>query len=289
MRGIILSGGTGSRLWPITTSISKQLLPVFNKPLIYYPIATLMQHGIQEILIITTEDDLHLYKKLLGDGRAFGIELQYLTQSKPEGIAQSITIGSSFINNANFALILGDNFFHGLNPNFVNDYDLSNMGASIFGIEVANPSHYGVAELKSDGSVESIIEKPKHSKSGLAIPGLYFFDKNATEWVLELKKSPRGELEITDLLSMYLKHGNLQLIKLGQETAWFDCGTPSSLNEASNFVRALEDRSASMVACLEQIALTRNWISEREIIQRTKEIGQNEYSEYLKKIISSTP
>jgi len=248
-----------------------------------------MQHGIREILIITTNDDLPLYKKLLGDGKAFGIEFQYLAQSKPEGIAQSIMIGRSFINNANFALILGDNFFHGLNPNFMNDYDLTTMGAKIFGIEVANPSQYGVAELKSDGSVESIIEKPKYSKSGLAIPGLYFFDKNATEWVLGLKKSPRGELEITDLLSMYLNHGNLQLIKLGQETAWFDCGTPSSLNEASNFVRALEDRSASMVACLEQIAFTRNWIGEKDIIQRTKEIGQNEYSQYLKKIISSTP
>lgn len=288
MRGIILSGGTGSRLWPITTSISKQLLPVFNKPLIYYPIATLMQHGIREIMIITTNEDLPLYKKLLGDGRSFGIELRYSTQSKPEGIAQSITIGKSFINNTNFALILGDNFFHGLNPNFVIDFDLIDDGARIFGIEVANPSQYGVAELNPDGSIESIIEKPTHSKSGLAIPGLYFFDRNATEWVLELKRSPRGELEITDLLSMYLNHGNLQLIKLGQETAWFDCGTPNSLNEASNFVRALEDRSASMVACLEQIALTRNWVNEKDIIQRTKEIGQNDYSQYLKKIISSS-
>jgi glucose-1-phosphate thymidylyltransferase len=286
MRGIILSGGTGSRLWPITTSISKQLLPVFNKPLIYYPIATLMQFGIREILIITTKADLPLYEKLLGDGSSFGIKLEFLTQDKPDGIAQSVVIGSSFIHDSNFALMLGDNFFHGLNPSILSDYDLTNVGATIFGIEVTNPSQYGVAELKLDGSVKSIIEKPKNSRSGLAIPGLYFFDKNATEWVLELKKSPRGELEITDLLSIYLKHDNLQLIKLGQEIAWFDCGTPSSLNEVSNFVRALEDRNASMIACLEQIAFLRSWIGEKEITERIKKIGQNEYSDYLRKMVT---
>lgn len=286
MRGIILSGGTGSRLWPITTSISKQLLPVFNKPLIYYPIATLMQFGIREILIITTKADLPLYEKLLGDGRSFGIKLEFLTQDKPDGIAQSVVIGSSFIHDSNFALMLGDNFFHGLNPSILTDHDLTNVGATIFGIEVTNPNLYGVAELKLDGSVEAIIEKPENSRSGLAIPGLYFFDKNATEWVLELKKSPRGELEITDLLSMYLKHGNLQLIKLGQEIAWFDCGTPSSLNEVSNFVRALEDRNALMIACLEQIAFLRSWIGEKEITERIKKIGQNEYSDYLRKMIT---
>ena len=286
MRGIILSGGTGSRLWPITTSISKQLLPVFNKPLIYYPIATLMQFGIREILIITTKADLPLYEKLLGDGSSFGIKLEFLTQDKPDGIAQSVVIGSSFIHDSNFALMLGDNFFHGLNPSVLTDHDLTNVGATIFGIEVTNPSQYGVAELKLDGSVESIIEKPENSRSGLAIPGLYFFDKNATEWVLELKKSPRGELEITDLLSMYLKHDNLQLIKLGQEIAWFDCGTPSSLNEVSNFVRALEDRNASMIACLEQIAFLRSWIGEKEITKRIKKIGQNEYSDYLRKMVT---
>ena len=288
MRGIILSGGTGSRLWPITTSISKQLLPVFNKPLIYYPIATLMQFGIRELLIITTKVDLPLYEKLLGDGSSFGIKLEFLTQDKPDGIAQSVVIGSSFIHDSNFALMLGDNFFHGLNPSIFSDYDLTNVGATIFGIEVTNPSQYGVAELKLDGSVKSIIEKPKNSRSGLAIPGLYFFDKNATEWVLELKKSPRGELEITDLLSMYLKHDNLQLIKLGQEIAWFDCGTPSSLNEVSNFVRALEDRNASMIACLEQIAFLRSWIGEKEITERIKKIGQNEYSDYLRKMVTLT-
>ena len=286
MRGIILSGGTGSRLWPITTSISKQLLPVFNKPLIYYPIATLMQFGIREILIITTKADLPLYEKLLGDGSSFGIKLEFLTQDKPDGIAQSVVIGSSFIHDSNFALMLGDNFFHGLNPSVLTDHDLTNVGATIFGIEVTNPSQYGVAELKLDGSVESIIEKPENSRSGLAIPGLYFFDKNATEWVLELKKSPRGELEITDLLSMYLKHDNLQLIKLGQEIAWFDCGTPSSLNEVSNFVRALEDRNASMIACLEQIAFLRSWIGEKEITKRIKKIGQNEDSDYLRKMVT---
>lgn len=286
MRGIILSGGTGSRLWPITASISKQLLPVFNKPLIYYPIATLMQFGIREILIITTKADLPLYKKLLGNGSSFGIKIEFLTQDKPDGIAQSIIIGSKFVHDTNFALMLGDNFFHGLNPSMLSDHDLTNVGATIFGIEVANPSQYGVAELNLDGSVESIVEKPKTSKSGLAIPGLYFFDRNATEWVLELKKSPRGELEITDLLSAYLKRDNLQLIKLGQEIAWFDCGTPSSLNEASNFVRALEDRNVSMIACLEQIAFLRSWIGEKEITERIKKMGQNEYSDYLRKMIT---
>jgi glucose-1-phosphate thymidylyltransferase len=285
MRGIILSGGTGSRLWPITTSISKQLLPVFNKPLIYYPIATLMQFGIREILIITTKADLPLYEKLLGDGSSFGIKLEFLTQDRPDGIAQSVIIGSSFIHDSNFALMLGDNFFYGLNPSTLHDYDFTSVGATIFGIEVANPSQYGVAELKLDGSVQSIIEKPVRSRSSLAIPGLYFFDKNATEWVLELKKSPRGELEITDLLSTYLKHDNLQLIKLGQEIAWFDCGTPSSLNEASNFVRALEDRNASMIACLEQIAFLRSWIGKKEISERIKKIGQNDYSDYLRKMV----
>jgi len=273
-------------LWPITTSISKQLLPVFNKPLIYYPLATLMQFGIREILIITTKADLPLYEKLLGDGSSFGIKLEFLTQDKPDGIAQSIVIGSSFIHDSNFALILGDNFFHGLNPSILSHYDLTNVGATIFGIEVTNPSQYGVAELKLDGSVKSIIEKPKTPISGLAIPGLYFFDKNATDWVLELKESPRGELEITDLLSIYLKHDNLQLIKLGQEIAWFDCGTPSSLNEVSNFVKALEDRNASMIACLEQIAFLRSWISEKEITERIKKVGQNDYSDYLRKMIT---
>lgn len=287
MRGIILSGGTGSRLWPITKSVSKQLLPVYDKPLIYYPLATLMELGIREILIITTAVDLPSYKCLLGDGTAFGVSIKFEVQDKPEGIAQAIILGQDFICAEDFALILGDNLFHGITSKLSEIPDLSKFGAAIFGIKVANPSQYGVAELDSLGRIESIFEKPLHSVSNLAIPGLYFFNKSAQDLVLKLEKSARGEFEITDLLRMYLADGGVQLMQLGHEVTWFDCGTPKSLNEASNFVRAVEERRATKVACLEEIAYTQGWISSGELRTRAEALGQNEYSQYLRVIAES--
>lgn len=287
MRGIILSGGTGSRLWPITKSVSKQLLPVYDKPLIYYPLATLMELGIRQVLIITTALDLSSYQRLLGDGSDFGVTIEFEVQDKPEGIAQAIILGQDFIGEEDFALILGDNLFHGITSKLFKIPDLRTFGTAIFGIKVANPSQYGVAELDSFGRIEGIFEKPSHSVSNLAIPGLYFFNNSAQDLVLKLEKSARGEFEITDLLKMYLEHGGVQLLQLGHEVTWFDCGTPKSLNEASNFVRAVEERRASKVACLEEIAFTQGWISSEELRARADALGENEYSKYLRVIAAS--
>jgi len=285
MKGIILAGGTGSRLWPTTIAVSKQLIPVYDKPLIYYPLSTLMLAGIKEILIITTPEDRGQFKRLLGDGSAFGIELSYAIQEKPDGLAQAFLIGEDFIKDKNVALILGDNVFHGAGlGRQLKEFD-NPSGAVIFGYEVKDPQKYGVAEVDFLGNVVSIEEKPLSPKSSLAIPGLYFFDKSVTERAKTVKKSKRGELEITSVLDSYLQSKNLSLVKIQRGTSWMDCGTVKSLNDASNYIRAIEDRQNHKVACIEEIALNQGWIAESQLIDRISVLGKNEYSEYLERLI----
>jgi len=285
MKGIILAGGTGSRLWPTTIALSKQLIPVYDKPLIYYPLSTLMLAGIREVLIITTPQDQLQFEKLLGDGSAIGITLSYAIQEKPDGLAQAFLIGEDFIDGGDVALILGDNVFHGAglgrqliefsNPN----------GAIIFGYEVKDPQRYGVAEVDSLGNVVSIEEKPEFPKSSLAIPGLYFFDNSVVERAKTVKKSKRGELEITSVLESYLFSNNLKLVEIQRGTSWMDCGTVSSLNDASNYIRAIEDRQNHKVACIEEIALIQGWMSISLFNKRIASLGKNEYSDYLRRLI----
>jgi glucose-1-phosphate thymidylyltransferase len=286
MKGIVLAGGTGSRLWPTTIALSKQLIPVYDKPLIYYPLSTLMLAGVREILIITTPQDDSQFKRLLGDGGGFGIELSYAIQENPDGIAQAFLIGEDFIRDESVALILGDNVFHGagLGRQLFELFDPS--GAIIFGYEVKDPQRYGVAEVDDHGNVISIEEKPSRPKSSMAVPGLYFFDNSVIERAKKVKMSQRGELEITSVLDSYLDSKNLKLIKIQRGTSWMDCGTISSLNDASNYIRAIEDRQNHKVACIEEIAFNQGWISKSEMIKRISTLGKNEYTEYLERLIS---
>lgn len=287
MKGIILAGGTGSRLWPNTLSTSKQLLQVYDKPLIYYPLSTLMLAGINEILIITTPEDEQAFKKLLGDGSKIGVSLQYISQAKPEGIAQAFIIGEKFIADESIALILGDNIFHGVPLEFGNDYSSSFEGAQIFGSRVVNPKSYGIAELNADGNVVSIEEKPLKPKSDLAIPGIYLLDASASEKAHKTTKSLRGELEITSVLEMYLVEKNLKLIELPRGTCWMDCGTVSGLNDAGNYVRAIQERQGVKIACIEEIALGNGWITTSDVLEIVKNYGKNEYAAYLTTIIKT--
>ena len=286
MKGIILAGGTGSRLWPSTISVSKQLLPVYDKPLIYYPLSTLMLAGIREILIITSPVDQDSFKKLLGDGRALGLHLEYKSQIAPNGLAEAFIIGEKFIGSESVALILGDNIFHGNGLG----RDLTNLsqpnGALIFGYPVRDPQRYGVAEVDANGKVVSIEEKPKHPKTNLAIPGLYFLDNTAACKAKKVTKSKRGELEITSVLEMYLAEGKLELKKLARGTSWMDCGTVDSLNDASNYIRAIEQRQGSKIACIEEIALNNGWISGNKVKLLADSYGTNEYSQYLQRLNS---
>lgn len=284
MKGIILAGGTGSRLWPSTISVSKQLIPIFDKPLIYYPLSTLMLAGIRDILVITTEEDQNSFKTLLGDGRSLGITLHFETQKKPEGLAQAFIIGKKFIDGDDVALILGDNIFHGsgLGSNLAKS--TNPKGALIFGYEVSEPQRYGVAEIDSNGGVISIEEKPASPKSSLAIPGLYFFDNTVGAKAGKVQKSKRGELEITSVLDMYRVENKLRLEVLPRGTAWLDCGTASSLNDASNFIRVIEERQGFKVGCIEEIAWRKGWITTEELVTLGKNLGNNEYGQYLLRI-----
>ena len=284
MKGIILAGGTGSRLWPSTISISKQLIPVFDKPLVYYPLSTLMLAGIRDILVITTEEHQNSFVDLLGDGNKLGINLQYETQKKPEGLAQAFIIGKDFINGEGVALILGDNIFHGsgLGTNLAKSTDP--QGALIFGYEVSEPQRYGVAEIDSEGNVISIEEKPNEPKSAMAIPGLYFFDNTVSAKADKVQKSVRGELEITSVLDMYRLENKLKLEVLPRGTAWLDCGTTSSLNDASNYIRVIEERQGFKVGCIEEVAWRKGWISTDQLITLGKNFGNNEYGQYLLRI-----
>jgi len=281
VKGIILAGGTGSRLWPLTKTTSKQLLPVYDKPLIYYPLSTLMLAGVREILIITTPQDSADFMTLLGDGSSLGIKIEYAVQPKPEGLAQAFIIGEKFISGSSVALILGDNIFYG--PGLGRRLSaISNAdGATIFGVQVNEPQRYGVVEISSDGKILSIEEKPASPKSNIAVPGLYFFDKTVSSRAKSVTKSSRGELEITSVIDSYLKDGKLSFRALEENTAWMDCGTVDSLNEAANYVKDIEKKVNFKIGCIEQIALDSGWLSVDQYLELIKKLGKNEYTQYL--------
>jgi glucose-1-phosphate thymidylyltransferase len=280
MKGIILAGGSGTRLWPLTAATNKSLLPVFDKPMIYYPLTNLMLYGIREVLIITNENQVPLFQNLLGNGNQWGIEISYAIQDKPSGIAQAISIGQDFIGNENFALILGDNLIYGpgIGRNLISQ--LSFPGATMTIYEVANPSEYGVAYLNQKDEVTEIIEKPLDGKSNWAIPGLYFLDCNSIELIKDLKPSPRGELEITELLRTYLQSSKLKTIKLPRGTAWLDLGNPRSLLDASEFIKSLQTRQGLLIGSPEETAWRMGYVGSSTVSIPVN--IQNEYSEMLK-------
>jgi len=288
MKGIVLAGGTGSRLWPITLATSKQLLPIYNKPLIYYPISVLMQSGIREILIITSPVDQKSFCALLGDGSAFGLKFSYLVQEKPEGIAQSFRIAKEFIAEEEVALILGDNLFYGAGLNQILQEGLSRKGARVFTYQVSNPVEYGVLNLDENDEPISVEEKPTKSKSNLAITGLYFFDKKVVEYAQEITPSKRGELEITDIMQIYIEEKNLEFVRLPAGVAWLDTGSPNSLSDASQFVRVLEERTGKKIACLEEIAYENGWLNTAELKSRVDFYARSNYGDYLSTILKST-
>ncbi|HEY1847685.1 MAG TPA: glucose-1-phosphate thymidylyltransferase RfbA [Opitutaceae bacterium] len=287
MKGIVLAGGTGSRLWPITRAISKQLMPVYDKPMIYYPLSALMLAGIREVLIISTPQDLPLFKRLLGDGADIGMSLSYAEQPRPEGLAQAYIIGARFVGNSPSTLILGDNLFYGhdLAGSF-NAAASRKSGATIFGYHVASPSAYGVVEFAPDGRVVSLEEKPERPKSNFAVPGIYFYDGRAVEIAGRLKPSARGELEITDLNKVYLEKGELHAEVLGRGTAWLDTGTHDSLLEAAEFVHVIENRQGLKIACIEEIAWRQGWIDDARLEQNIAKLGKSAYAQYLRRIQS---
>ena len=285
-RGIILAGGSGTRLYPLTIAVSKQLMPVYDKPMVYYPLSVLMLSGIREILLISTPEDLPLFQRLLGDGSQFGISLQYAEQPRPEGLAQAYHIGAEFIGDKPSALVLGDNIFYGQYfSEAVENADRRQEGATIFGYHVAEPSAYGVVEFAPDGRVLSLEEKPKIPKSNFAIPGLYFYDHRAVEIAANLQPSARGELEITDLNRRYLEAGALHVEQLGRGTAWLDTGTHESLMEAAEFVSVIERRQGLKIACLEEIALRNRWITLADLETQIARLGKSSYGAYLRRLL----
>ena len=283
MKGIILAGGTGSRLWPLTKTTSKQLLPVYDKPMIYYPLSTLMLAGIKEVLIITTPNDSEDFQTLLGDGSSLGITIQYEIQPKPDGLAQAFIVGESFIGEESVALILGDNIFYGPGLGRRLSGNSKTDGATIFGVRVSDPQRYGVVEISSDGQILSIEEKPSIPKSNIAVPGLYFFDNSVSKRAKNVTKSLRGELEITSVIESYLNEKKLSLRMLEENTAWMDCGTVDSLNEAANFVRDVEKNLNFKIGCVEQIALDAGWLTIDQYMNLAHSLGVNEYTDYLLK------
>ncbi len=281
----MLAGGTGSRLWPLTLGVSKQLLPIYNKPLIYYPISVLMQANIREILIITTPEDQESFKKVLGDGSTFGLRFEYAVQIKPEGIAQAFLIAKEFIGNEDVALILGDNLFYGAGLEEKLPVKLSSRGSRIFTYQVANPVDYGVLNVDSEGKPVSVEEKPRAPKSTLAITGLYYFDSKVVEVAKKISPSARGELEITSIMQTYIDDDNLEFFRLPAGVAWLDTGTPNSLNDASIFVRVLEERTGSKIACLEEIAFKKGWLTVDELRKQILFYGKSDYGQYLHRIL----
>ncbi|AYP22697.1 MULTISPECIES: glucose-1-phosphate thymidylyltransferase RfbA [Pantoea] len=282
MKGIVLAGGSGTRLYPITKGVSKQLLPVYDKPMIYYPVSVLMLAGIRDILIITTPDDHASFVRLMGDGSQFGINLSYAIQASPDGLAQAFIIGEKFINNESCALVLGDNIFFGQGFAPVLARTSANTaGATVFGYQVKDPERFGVVEFDENFKALSLEEKPSQPKSNWAITGLYFYDNNVTDYARTLKPSHRGELEITDLNRLYLEQNTLNVELLGRGFAWLDTGTHDSLIEASQFIHTIEKRQGFKVACLEEIAFKNGWLSSQDVYNEGQKLSKTEYGQYL--------
>ncbi|URG51607.1 glucose-1-phosphate thymidylyltransferase RfbA [Pectobacterium quasiaquaticum] len=287
MKGIVLAGGSGTRLYPITRGVSKQLLPIYDKPMVYYPISVLMLAGIREILIITTPEDMPAFQRLLGDGSRFGIELSYAIQPSPDGLAQAFIIGEEFINGERCALVLGDNIYFGQSfGKKLEAVAAKEEGATIFGYQVTDAERFGVVEFDQDFRALSIEEKPVKPKSNWAVTGLYFYDKNIVEMAKQVKPSHRGELEITTLNQMYLEQGNLNVELLGRGFAWLDTGTHDSLIEASQFIHTIEKRQGFKVACLEEIAFRKGWLSKQQVADEAKVMSKTSYGQYLTQLIA---
>jgi len=286
MKGIVLAGGTGSRLWPITWGVSKQLLPIYDKPLVHYPISTLMLAGIREILLITTPQDQEAFKRLLGDGSRFAVQFEYAVQEKPEGLAQAFLIGEGFINGSKSALVLGDNIFHGDGLGTQLAKLQSVIGAQIFAYKVKDPERYGVVEFDDSGKAISLEEKPTNPKSSYAVPGLYFYDEQVVDIAKEVKPSARGELEITSINQAYLERNLLNVSVLERGTAWLDTGTFESMNAASNFIQIIEERQGMKVSCLEEVAWRNGWLSDEELLIRADEYKSSPFADYLRGLLA---
>lgn len=286
MKGIILAGGSGTRLYPLTKVTSKQLLPIYDKPMIYYPLSVLMEAGIRDIMVISTPLDTPRFEALLGDGRQFGIHLTYAVQPSPDGLAQAFIIGADFIGSDRVAMVLGDNIFHGQGlKKRLRAAAERESGATVFGYYVDDPERFGIVEFDESGKAVSIEEKPKHPKSNYCVTGLYFYDNRVVEYAKNLKPSARGELEITDLNRIYLENGELDVILLGQGFTWLDTGTHESLVEASNFVKTIEDHEHRKIACLEEIGYLNGWISRDKVLESYEVLKKNEYGRYLKDVL----